>query len=267
MCCLFLALGRHPHLRLVVAANRDEFYGRATEPAQFWGDADQILAGRDLEQGGTWLGVTRGGRFAAVTNFREPGRAKPDAPSRGHLVRDFLQGRDSPEQYLADLAQIGTNYNGFSIVVGSVGQLMYYSNRGQGPLQLDSGLYGLSNHLLDTTWPKIRRGKDKLEQLLAMPAGPSPSDLLNLLQDRTVADDQELPQSGLALRQERVLSPIFVATESYGTRSSTVIRLSCNGSLDFTERTFPSHSEAATTVRYDVELASPAGEAVYQVRR
>ncbi|MDH3690636.1 MAG: NRDE family protein [Gammaproteobacteria bacterium] len=266
MCCLFLALGGHPQLPLVVAANRDEFYGRATEPARFWVDDGQILAGRDIEQGGTWLGLTRSGRFAAVTNFREPGRAKPDAPSRGHLVRDFLQGQDAPDQYIADLAQIGANYNGFSIVVGTVGQLMYYSNRGEDPIQLDSGIYGLSNHLLDTTWPKIRRGKDKLKRLLATPAGPSASDLLNLLQDRTVADDKELPQSGLELQQERVLSPIFVAAESYGTRCSTAIRLSYDGSLDFTERTFPSHSVVPTTVRYDVELASPAGEPAHQVR-
>jgi uncharacterized protein with NRDE domain len=150
----------------VVAANRDEFFSRRTAAADFWDDAPDVLAGRDLEAGGTWLGVSRSGRFAALTNFRDPARNKTGAPSRGELVSRFLTGLKSHEAYLAELESCADCYNGFNLVFGDPDGLWCFSNCGEGERQLASGVYGLSNHLLDTPWPKVARGKSALNAAL-----------------------------------------------------------------------------------------------------
>jgi hypothetical protein len=154
-----LSLGQHRKYPLVVAANRDELLARPTQAAGFWQDAPQLLAGRDLSQGGTWLGITRDGRFAALTNFRDPPAKRPDRPSRGYLISAFLQGSDTPSAYVTGLAARAHEYNGFSLIVGHGGEFYYYANREREPRALAPGLYGLSNHLLDTPWPKVVRGK------------------------------------------------------------------------------------------------------------
>lgn len=261
MCCLFLALNQHPDFSLLVAANRDEYYRRPTRVAEFWEDAPHVLAGRDLEQGGTWLGVTRDGRFAAVTNFRDAAAGTAVGPSRGHLVRDFLLSTHEPGEYLAHVAARGAQYQGFSLVVGNANGIMYYSNRGDGPHRLKAGLYGLSNHLLDTAWPKIVQGKIMLGQLLNQPAGPSERDMMTLLAHSAVATDDQLPRTCLDLEQERTNSPIFVNGEVYGTRCSTTIRLTGAGMLEFSERTFSKPSNEHTTAQYSFELAAPLSQA------
>lgn len=256
MCCLFLALDQHPALPLIIAANRDEYYQRPTLGAQFWEGMPQMLAGRDLEQDGTWLGVTRDGRFGAVTNFRDTNKAVNGARSRGHLVKDFLLSEDCPDEYVTRVAAQSHLYNGFSLMVGSTAQVMYYSNRGRGPQRLISGLYGLSNHLLDTAWPKIVKGKAELKRLLRTPSGPSTDDLLQLLEDHTVAGEEHRPTTDLELDQE-LDSRIFVRGEAFGTRCSTVIRLNVEGVLEFKERTFFNHSSRPTTVEYQLQLPCP----------
>jgi uncharacterized protein with NRDE domain len=161
MCLILFAYQIHPRYRLVLGANRDEFYARPTAPLDFWQDHPQVLAGRDLEQHGTWMGVTRNGRWAAVTNYRDLRIMKTDAHSRGHLVADFLLSHVPPHAYMRQIATKADQYNGFNLIVGDSAELVYFSNRERKIRLLGPGLYGLSNHLLDTAWPKVARGKEK----------------------------------------------------------------------------------------------------------
>ncbi|MFQ5935099.1 MAG: NRDE family protein, partial [Acidiferrobacterales bacterium] len=254
MCILLLSYGQHPNYPLVVAANREEAYARPTKTAAFWEDTPDVLAGRDLLAGGTWLGITRHGRFAALTNFRDPDLNLPDRPSRGRLVSDFLISNEAPVAYLSQVAQHADQYNGFSLIVGHGDICGYYSNRGHEVRALSPGLYGLSNSLLDEPWPKVTRGKQALSAVLSGDADVRPESLFALLADRTVADDVELPSTGVDIEHERVLSPLFVSTPSYGTRSSTVILLDRESTVTFIERSFDGDPERYTTVSYRFHL-------------
>ena len=236
MCLILLAWQTHPDYPLVVAANRDEFFVRPSAPAAFWTEAPDILAGRDLQAGGTWLGVTRGRRFAALTNFRDGGKQGSDAPSRGALVADFLAGECDPEAYLEVLSKRGADYNGFNLFVGDDRRLGYYSNREPGPRWLAPGIYGLSNHLLDTPWPKLSAAKaafaDALGQL------PESTPFLQLLADREIVADAQLPETGVPLEWERILSAVFVTSPDYGTRASTLLTMEHAGRVTLLERSF-----------------------------
>jgi len=224
MCLILFAYRCHPRYELVLAANRDEYYDRATAPLGVWDDAPDILAGRDLQEGGTWLGITRGGRFAAITNYRDPTDFKPGAPSRGKLVSDYLRGGEPAEAYLARLRPFADAYNGFNLLLGEAGSLHYFSNRsGRPPEALKPGVYGLSNHLLDTPWPKLARGREALRDLIIAEGGFTQTDLMRLLGDRAPAPESEVPRTGLTLEWEIRLSPTFIAAPEYGTRSSTVL--------------------------------------------
>lgn len=245
MCLILLAWQAHPDYPLVVAANRDEFFARPTAPAAFWPDAPQVLAGRDLEAGGSWLGVSRQGRFAALTNYREgAGRQQsalhqPGPPSRGALVADFLTGSATPEDYLAGLAEHGPNYNGFNLFVGDHQRLAYCANRGDNtdaPRWLTPGIYGLSNHLLDTPWPKLASAKAAFASALA--DLPKQESFFDLLADREIIADPHLPETGVPLEWERILSAVFVSSPSYGTRASTLLTMHRNGLVTLTERSF-----------------------------
>jgi len=238
MCLILFAYRCHPGLDLLVAANRDEFHHRPTAPLGFWADAPQVLAGRDLQQGGTWMGLTDAGRFAALTNYRDPSRMRPDAPSRGQLVSDYLQDTDSAPAYLARLAIAGEAYNGFNLLLGDATGLHYYSNRGDAPRTLTPGWYGLSNHLLNTPWPKVQRGLTLIQDALEQRPEPAPDDLLAVLVDRVPARDAELPQTGVPLEWERWLSPIFIDAPGYGTRSSTVLLVKERGPTCMMETTW-----------------------------
>ncbi|MBL8971634.1 MAG: NRDE family protein, partial [Myxococcales bacterium] len=207
MCTLLFAWQVDPARPLIVAANRDEFHARPTAAASTWprdaeASAPEIVAGRDLQAGGTWLGVTREGRFAALTNVREPFVAPPPgARSRGGLVAEFLRGRAAPGEYLAGLAPDA--YAGFNLVVGDRSSLWYLSNRSGPARALGPGVYGVSNAALDTPWPKVRRGRENLARLVAAGAA-SPEAVLALLADRAPAPDAELPDTGVGLVMERV---------------------------------------------------------------
>ena len=236
MCLILLAWQTHPDYPLVVAANRDEFFVRPSAPAAFWTEAPDILAGRDLQAGGTWLGVTRGRRFAALTNFRDGGKQGSDAPSRGALVADFLAGECDPEAYLEVLSKRGADYNGFNLFVGDDRRLGYYSNREPGPRWLAPGIYGLSNHLLDTPWPKLSATKAAFADALAQL--PESTPFLQLLADQDIVADAQLPETGVPLEWERILSAVFVTSPDYGTRASTLLTMERTGRVTLLERSF-----------------------------
>ena len=251
MCLIFVAYRLVPGHRLVVAANRDEFHHRPSAPAGFWDDRPEVLAGRDLEGGGTWLGVSRGGRFAALTNFRSSMPAPPDAPTRGALVRDFLVGVDAAPEYLEATARRGPRFNGFSLLVFDGEQAGWCSNRGGPPQILSPGLYGLSNHLLDTPWPKVESGKRQLSDVLGNGRW-SHDDLLAVLADDRIPDDDELPSTGVDLARERELAPLFIRAGAYGTRCSTAVSMDDEGAIEFVERSFDQRGAATGTVAFSL---------------
>ncbi len=224
MCVIYFAYKVRPDHPLVLLANRDEFYARPTSAARFWEDDPDIFAGRDMVAGGTWLGITRGGRVAAVTNYREPG-AEKGSVSRGDLVAGFLKSSKTAADYLTDIETRQVAYSGFNLLVGEFNpdrrELFYFSNRGDGIRKLEPGVYGLSNHLLDTAWPKLR-GKARLHELLCSPSLET-DPLFELLSDESLAADAELPDTGIGYEREKALSAIFIKTPIYGTRSSTVV--------------------------------------------
>jgi uncharacterized protein with NRDE domain len=260
MCLIFLAWRRHAAFPLVVAANRDEFYGRPTAPAAFWDDAPGLLAGRDLTGGGTWLGVTRAGRFAALTNHRSGGATPADAPTRGRLVSDFLLSEIAPGAYVESLAPRAGAYNGFNLLIGDGEGLHWISNRGGNPRELAPGTYGVSNALLDTPWPKLIRGKKRFETLLER-RDPDPGEIFDLLSDRRMADGDSLPDTGIGFERERALSPIFITAGDYGTRSSTVLLVRSDGYTEFHERTHEHGTSESKTLTYAYPV-EPDREAV-----
>ncbi|MFC1825760.1 NRDE family protein [Thermodesulfobacteriota bacterium] len=246
MCLILLSFDIHPVYRVVLAANRDEYYDRPTKPLAFWDDISEILAGRDLKRSGAWLGVTRTGRIAAITNYREPFLRLENAPSRGLLVSDFLSGMESPKHYLDNIKTTGHRYNGFNLLIGDQSGLFYYSNKGHTIQKLKPGLYGLSNHLLDTPWPKIEKGKAALGALLDGRDNIDLEDVFHILANRSYPPDDQLPDTGVDHDWERVLSPLFITSPSYGTRSSSVVVMERTGGVVFAERTFePQQAESS----------------------
>ncbi|ARP81309.1 hypothetical protein CAL12_10965 [Bordetella genomosp. 8] len=225
MCLAVLAIDVIPDAPVLVAANRDEYHARPTAAAAPWRDDPRIIAGRDLQSGGTWMGMTRAGRHALVTNYRDPMTIRPGAPSRGKLVEDFLRGAVSPSEYIATVAASGAAYNGFNLIVGDGDDVWYYSNRGPAPRALAPGIYALSNHLLDTPWPKLARTKAAFTDILRGAPSPDIEALFDALGDRSVAQDAELPDTGIGLERERFLSSAFIVGLTYGTRSSTVMAI------------------------------------------
>lgn len=240
MCVIFFAYRKHPEIPLILLANRDEFYDRPTAAARFWSDFPEIFAGRDLAGGGTWLGVSKKGRFAAVTNYRDPS-AQAGTNSRGHLVADFLKTDIPAEIYLEEVKNRRLEFSGFNLLAGEINpqknELYYFSNRGRRVEKLDAGIYGLSNHLLDTPWRKVVTGKSALAKMLEHDR-IAKEPLFEILADEALADDGELPDTGIGRERERLLSAIFIKTPVYGTRCSTVLTFDREFKFDFDERVF-----------------------------
>lgn len=254
MCLILLSLEQHPRYPLVIAANRDEFYNRASSAASFWDEEPELLAGRDLVAGGTWFGIARSGRVAAITNYREPGFHRMDAPSRGDLVAGYLRDAGMAESYLKKLEPVAGRYNGFSLLVGTPRELLCFSNRGGGVQKLAPGVHGLSNHLLDTAWPKVERGKQALAEILSGGREVDPEDLFRMLADRWRPPDDRLPHTGIGLEWERILSSLFITSPVYGTRSSTVLVVDGEGRAVFIEKVFNGEPEPLKVSRYDFQI-------------
>lgn len=220
---------------LTLAANRDEYFARATAPLDWWADAPDVLAGRDLVGAGTWLGISREGRFAALTNYRDPRAFRPDAPTRGTLVADYLSGPFvAPLDYLRQVAHVGGAYNGFNLIVGDLPrrELAWYCNRaGLPPSLLPPGTHGISNAVLDTPWPKLVRKRSEIGALVERESAPALDALIELMRDRRVAPDDELPSTGIELERERALSAAFIETPHYGTRGTTALRVEQTGTM------------------------------------
>jgi uncharacterized protein with NRDE domain len=226
MCLIVVAWRARPDLPLVVAANRDEWRRRPAEPARWW-ESPAILAGRDLEAGGTWMGITREGRFAAVTNFRDPSDKRPTARSRGALVTEFLSSDATPTAFAQSLIPHVRDYNGFNLILGDGESLAYFGSREGEAREIAPGVHGLSNHLLDEPWPKVTRGREAMEAALA-DADPAPR-LFKLLSDTAGAPDEILPRTGVGIEWERRLASPLITGEDYGTRASTVVTVSNGG--------------------------------------
>jgi uncharacterized protein with NRDE domain len=251
MCLLVLAWNAHPRYRLILAANRDEFHARPAT-AMHWWEEPSMLAGRDLEAGGTWLGVTREGRFGVVTNYRDMQRPAPGALSRGRLIPEFLGTNVSVADFASRLTLERDQYSGFNLLVGDAAELSYITNRGTTPARaLAAGVYGLSNHLLDTPWPKLVRARTEFERLLNDDM-LEPDRLFEILTDRVPSQDQVLPESGLPPELERALSAPFVVSERFGTRCSTVLLISRDGGIEIAEQSYDSRGLIIGRVSFNV---------------
>lgn len=237
MCLIAFSYRQHPRYDLIFLANRDEFYSRPTRAAQYWEEHPGLLAGKDIRAGGTWLGINRLGEFSALTNLRDPEMRSEDAPSRGNLVLDFLTNRDSAEAYLERVNRQANLYNGFNLLAGRMDQLFYYSNKTREFAVVSPGLHGLSNHLLDTPWPKVRNSKQALSEQVGKDTIDKEK-LFEILKNDRSAPDEDLPDTGIPLELERAVSPVFIKTGEYGTRCSTVILVEGDGTVFFEERLY-----------------------------
>ena len=259
MCLLIFAHQVYPGYPLVLAANRDEFYARETAPSAFWPEHPNMLAGKDLQAGGTWMGVTRQGRFAAITNYRDPAATGEAPRSRGELTLDFLSGSTTPPIYLGEVAKRAAEYAGFSLLLGDGKYLWHCSNRHTvcgctpiSPQMLQPGIYGLSNAKLNTPWPKVELGKARLKQLLEN-APPDHDSLLGLVNDRKPASTEALKLQGMDTEMEQVLSAQFILAGEYGTRSSTTMWTDDAGTTNWRELSFDRQGGVSGTVEKQLE--------------
>jgi uncharacterized protein with NRDE domain len=254
MCLLVIAWQVHPRYRLVVAANRDEFHERPTEPMALWPPPDDLIAGRDLRAGGTWLGVDRRRRFGIVTNFRELQRPAPGAPSRGNLIPGYLRNPAPVTEYIHNLEAVAEQYSGFNLLLTDQDSLWYVSNRAPRFAQsLPPGIYGLSNELLDTPWPKLQRVRQRFDALINQADTLPEEALFAILADPTQAGvDDSLPDTGLSREWEQLLSSPFISNGEYGTRCSTLVRIDETGALTLNERRFGPQGILLGDTRFDL---------------
>ena len=252
MCLIVFAWKAHPDFPLVVAANRDEFHARPTAAAEFWDERPGILAGRDMEAMGTWLGVTRSGRFAAVTNYRDAATAPREAASRGLLASRYLESDAAPGAFAAAVGADGAAYRGFNLLAGDREEMWWISNRNGHARRLEPGLHGLSNHLLDTPWPKVTHGIRRLQRALEL--APAVEPLLALLADTAEAAEGELPDTGVGAERERLLSAARIVSPAYGTRSSSALVVGADGRVRFAERAYAPDGAELDTLRYEFDL-------------
>ena len=268
MCLITFSYRTHPAFPLIIAANRDEFLDRETAPAEFWDDRPDILAGRDLRAGGTWMGVSSTGRFSALTNYRDPSAEKSDAPSRGSLVSAFLSDRASSTAFLESLQPVSDSYNGFNLLTYDGQELGYMSNaHDENPVILPPGIYGLSNHFLDSPWPKVQLAKKALRAVTSGMGSEPESDagqgekrsmyfetdsLFSFLRDDAIAADDQLPSTGVPLHIERALSAAFIRMPGYGTRCSTLVLFGIDGDIQLLERTYDPAGEIALSRSFNI---------------
>ncbi|MFW1678094.1 NRDE family protein [Pontibacter sp. JAM-7] len=241
MCLIVFAYRCHPDYPLILLANRDEFYARPTRAMQFWPEQPDLLAGKDLQAGGTWMGINTQGRFAAITNYRQGKATSIEGYSRGQLPGDFLTGSQNCTDYLTQLQTTAHHFPGYNLLLGDTYGLYYHSNQNSAIKQLTPGVYGLSNALLDTPWPKLELAKQRFAELLNQKLLDSDL-LLNLMTDRHQPDPGLLPDTGVGAELEHLLAPVFIQSELYGTRSTSLLVQHTSGHTDLYEKTYPAAS-------------------------
>ncbi len=260
MCIAYLSLGVNPAWPVFIAANRDEFHARPALPARPWPEAPHVIAGKDLSAGGTWLGLSRGRRWALLTNFRDPGRQRDGRTTRGRLVSDFLLGEMPAEEYTKYIYSRADDYNGFNLIAGQGLHAWYVGNHAActGPVPLGPGRYALSNHALDTPWPKVERLRTRLDSIV--PAGDELAldPVYETLRDGVQSDDEHLPSTGVPLEVERMLSSIFIVSPNYGTRCSTIIALDPQGKGILSETSYDASGRPRERHDWPVNLAQTA---------
>lgn len=256
MCIIFFAYKSHPKYKLILAGNRDEFYDRPTRNAGYWWDYPEILGGRDLEKKGTWLGINKSGEFSAITNYRDFSLLVHDPISRGNLVKDFLTEGQSPKTYMKVLKKNGHQYNPFNLLVGDKSSLYYYSNVEDAIKEIKPGIYGISNSLLDVSWPKVVRGKEIFQDIINSKEKIHPKDFDCLLADKELPKDEELPDTGIGIDWERTLASIFIESPNYGTRASTILMIDNNNHITFMEKSLQNHvTKKWNEVSYEFDIA------------
>ncbi len=251
MCIAYIAIRTHPDWPLFIAANRDEYHQRPSLPAAPWAEHPNVIAGIDCQAAGTWLGITRQGRFALLTNYRGPGHTLTEAPSRGKLTSDYLTQNEPTQHYAQNIVAKAAMYNGFNLIVGDMEEAYYVSNRDPSIAArlLAPGRHVLSNHLLDTPWPKAERLRQALDRLSLDQLEQSLTTVFDVLKDTTQADDHALPDTGLPRERERLLSSPFIISPNYGTRCSTIIAVHAGGRALLSEISYDATGMA--TQRHD----------------
>lgn len=255
MCLIFLSFNQHPEFPLIVAANRDEFYNRPATPLDFWQENPKILAGKDLSGGGTWLGVSKTGYFGMLTNYRDMANLKLGAPTRGKLVIDYLAGEFDPSTYLQALDANASKYNGYNIILGKLNDPWYYSNENHKIYRLGTGLYGLSNAFIDTDWPKVTLGKEHFRQVIEQDSFDT-EDLFALMNNKELASDDDLPNTGIGYEKEKLLSSMYIEMSGYGTRNTTILTKDREGNVKILERTYSTKENLISDKEYEFSISS-----------
>lgn len=238
MCLITFAIQKHSQYPFILIANRDESYDRPTAKATFWDDAPDILAGRDLLSKGTWLGITKQGKIAAITNYRNPSLPETGTYSRGKIPVDFLNNEINPTHFLSSLQEDKSLYSGYNAIFGDYQRLYTYNNFYNSSEQLESGIHSLSNDKLNIPWPKVLKAKGLLQSYLENNQNISSESLFRILQNADKPSDQDLPDTGIGIHLERELSSMFIDTGNYGTRASTIILVDKKSNVTFFERTY-----------------------------
>lgn len=238
MCLILFSYKKHPHFKLILASNRDEFYERPTKVLHRWGNGSSILAGQDRTNNGTWLGVSQDLKISAITNYRDLSSIKDNAPSRGLLVSNFLENNDRPLDYIKKISKTAGEYNGFNFIAGDRNAMFYFSNKQNKIEEIEAGIHGLSNRFLNSSWPKLEKGKKMFEQIIQDGNELAVNEIFELLNDSSLPQDSELPDTGVGIEWERILAPIFIKTELYGTRASSIITIDYNDRITFIEKSY-----------------------------
>lgn len=255
MCLILFAFNKHPKYKLILAANRDEYFNRPTLIANYWEENCEILGGRDIQSKGTWLGINKNGKFIAITNYRDPKIEKKQALSRGDLSKRFLSNDQNIPSFLSDVSNNAENYNGFNLLLSDDGfdTMYHYSNISKTTFKISDGIHGLSNHLLDSSWPKVNTGKENLNSTIES-ASININDLVEMLKDGNAAADELLPDTGISYDLEKKLSPVFISMKGYGTRCSTVILVDTENNVSFLEVSYNENKQVISEKKHQLIL-------------
>ena len=255
MCLILFAVNQHPKYKVIIAANRDEFFNRPTLSSNFWKENKLILGGRDVQSQGTWLGIKKNGRFIAITNYRDPKNVNVKAKSRGELSKNFLiQGQSIPD-FLTKVSENRHEYNGFNLLLSDDGfdSLYHYSNVSDKTTKINNGIHGLSNHLLNTSWPKIESGKIQISKIIKSDS-IDVYKIVEMLKNGKTAPDKLLPDTGISHDLEKKLSPVFISMKGYGTRCSTVVLVDRSNKITFLEVSYNENKEVIEENKYTIQL-------------